>query len=244
MAATGPLTSARCRLATTSAHVTGAAAACTDDASELRALHTADLHFDPASGRSVAELLPLILDAARDEGCSLLLLAGDVFDNGRVSEGEVLLFLSMLQAAGENDGLQAVLLPGNHDVDIFGASNSDAVRRAIPASVTLLASEGGDTVEVIVAGGQLVTVFGKPVFNHAPSFHPLGDLPPRPSTSDYHIVLGHGLVLDDGFGEGRSSPIAKSHLSGADCDYIALGHVRDTHRHTQQTVASSYLTIV
>lgn len=36
--------------------------------------HTADLHFDPQAGRSVADLMPRVLAAARQESCSLLLL--------------------------------------------------------------------------------------------------------------------------------------------------------------------------
>ena len=94
----------------------------------VRALHSADLHFDPPR-RSVAELLPLVLDTARERQVALLLLAGDIFDHGRVGEEEVELFLALLAAEGPD--LQVALLPGNHDVSIF-----QGVSRSVPPNVS------------------------------------------------------------------------------------------------------------
>ena len=82
--------------------------------------------------------------------------------------------------------------------------------------------------EVELSCGAKVAVWGKPVYNHVPSFHPLGDIPERPEGCDFFVVMGHGLVLDDDAGgdfNNRSSPIVSAELGGADCDYIALGHV-------------------
>ena len=107
---------------------TAPAAGQTGGGRTVRALHSADLHFDPPR-RSVAELLPLVLDTAREQQVALLLLAGDIFDHGRVGEEEVELFLALLAAEGPD--LQVALLPGNHDVSIF-----QGVSRSVPPNVS------------------------------------------------------------------------------------------------------------
>ena len=69
-----------------------------------------------------------------------------------------------------------------------------------------------------------LSVWGRPVYDHVPSFRPLEGLQPRPNEG-WYVVLGHGLVMDDSIHVGRSSPISLAELEQADCDYVALGHV-------------------
>ena len=88
----------------------------------VKLLHAADLHLDsPFAGlepeealarRRLQRGLPLALARlARAEGCSLLLLAGDVFDGARVTPETV----EALQTAFEEAALPVLIAPGNHD---------------------------------------------------------------------------------------------------------------------------------
>ena len=127
-----------------------------DGAASLRVLHTADLHFDPPH-RRVEELLPLVLEAAEAEGASLLLLAGDIFEHGRVPEAEVALFLELL---GARPGLSVALLPGNHDVGIFAeVPGSGREVPPIPPNVTVLSEAEGTIKQIQLASGQRVSVW-------------------------------------------------------------------------------------
>jgi hypothetical protein len=167
----------------------------------VRALHTADLHFDPPR-RAVADLLPCVLDEARRQRCELLLLAGDIFDHGGVPAAEVAAFFALLGAAA--GWLAVVLLPGNHDVGVFGAPGAPVQ----PPNVAVLRAEGGEVVRLSLPGGAALAAWGKPVHAHTPEFRPLAGCPPPPADGALYVVLGHGLVIksaDGGWNAGRSA---------------------------------------
>jgi DNA repair exonuclease SbcCD nuclease subunit len=77
-------------------------------------VHSSDIHIDDELvKRSYTGLdgLRAVLDAARALAADIVLLAGDTFDNHRVST-------PVLQRATEliaDAGMPVVLLPGNHD---------------------------------------------------------------------------------------------------------------------------------
>ena len=88
----------------------------------VKLLHTADLHLDsPFSGLTPEEALrrrrlqrqiPMALaERCRAEGCGLWLVAGDVFDGGRLAPETV----EALQAAWEHCAVPVLVAPGNHD---------------------------------------------------------------------------------------------------------------------------------
>src|SRR5262245_51592216 len=77
-------------------------------------VHSSDLHVsDEQLPGFYSGLLGLraVLAAAKDVNADVLLLAGDTFDNGRVSDGVLGEATAMLAAAP----MPVVLLPGNHD---------------------------------------------------------------------------------------------------------------------------------
>jgi len=61
--------------------------------------------------------------------------------------------------------------------------------------------------------------------SHDRDFRPLADVPPRPNSDSWWVVLGHGHfedVPDEKFG--RSSPLSKGQIAQTAADYVALGH--------------------
>src|ERR1700689_3109016 len=76
-------------------------------------VHSSDIHVDDDAGWAYNGLIGLraVLNAARAQGANFVLLAGDTFDNHRVSAPV------LREAAGLiiDSGLPVGLLPGNHD---------------------------------------------------------------------------------------------------------------------------------
>ena len=182
----------------------------------LTLLHTSDLHIgmnlDPTNGWSGLEA---VLQIAHDIHADAILIAGDLFDSDRVPEDLVTHVLEALAL----QQLHSVILPGNHDGDIL-------TRHYHPShhpNVHVLTQEDGHLLHLPHLD---LTLWGKPVYDHTPDFHPLEGLQPRPLPPEagWYVVLAHGLVTESNtlF---PSSPITPQELAQADCDYIALGHV-------------------
>lgn len=87
----------------------------------MKFLHSADWHLDsPILGRSpeqtrflkdaLLEIPGKVADLCRTQGCSLLLLSGDIFDGPYTKES-----LSVLRGALEEAAVPTFITPGNHD---------------------------------------------------------------------------------------------------------------------------------
>jgi len=153
----------------------------------LTLLHTADLHVGSDDYAQEALLgLDNVIRAAQDASVDAVLIAGDLFDSGRVPPDVIsYVFDSLADLARP-----VVLLPG----------------------------------ELVTLPELNLGVWGRPVYDHAPDFHPLAGFHPRPDGL-WYVAMAHGLVMDGSTGLSRSSPIQPEELATADCDYIALGHV-------------------
>jgi exonuclease SbcD len=147
-------------------------------------------------------------------GVDGLLIAGDLFDHGRVDE-RVLAW-----TAAQLDRLRrpVVLLPGNHDLNALG--RFDAERRC--RAVRVISDLDGEVVDI---EGTAISVWGRAMREHEPAFQPLAGVPARP-TDRWCVVAGHGLVVgaEETY---RSSPIRPDDLAAVGWDYIALGHVHE-----------------
>ena len=107
-------------------------------------VHSSDLHIDDErdAGKYHGLLgLRAVLDAARAADADFLLLAGDTFDNHRVSTATLQRAADLLATAGR----PVILLPGNHDpllpdclfqraglfeipgIHVFGLTEQDAI---------------------------------------------------------------------------------------------------------------------
>jgi exonuclease SbcD len=185
---------------------------------ELRLLHASDCHLGLSSRTSPNEdAFVALIDLAVAEDVDALVIAGDLFDTPRAE----LPALEWTAVQLDRLSCPAVILPGNHDIygDQSVFTTMDFEQRC--ANVHVLDEPGGELVRLPELDAAF---FGRAVLDHAPSFRPLADVPPRPDAG-WCVLIGHGLVLDDEGPSGRGSPIYPSDLAAIDWDYVALGHV-------------------
>lgn len=185
----------------------------------VKMLHTADIHlglsaagFDGLEERSFAAAIDFAIDVDVD----VMLIAGDLFDHGRVSD-------DLLEwTAKQLDRLNkpVVLLVGNHD-----PLNRDSVHLRFDVAarcqqVLFLDEPDGSTVEVPDVD---MVVWGRAMVEHAPSFRPLAGVPAKPHDR-WAVVAGHGLAMSHDRPSHHGSPIAPAEIDAVDWDYVALGH--------------------
>jgi DNA repair exonuclease SbcCD nuclease subunit len=205
-------------------------------------LHTADWqlgmtrHFlsDEAQARFTAariEAISTIGALAIEEGCSFVVVCGDVFESNQV-ERQVI--VRSLEAMKGTPGITFYLLPGNHDpLDAASVFRSKCFVDNCPANVVVLES----SEPVLTTDG--VEIVGAPWSTK----RPLVDLVARsvaelPSNGTLRVVVGHGGT--DSLSPNPNDPalVAVSGLetaiaSGA-VHYVALGD-----RHSTTEVGAS-----
>jgi DNA repair exonuclease SbcCD nuclease subunit len=188
-------------------------------AADIVLVHSSDLHVDDdvAIGAYTGLIgLASVLATARSLSADAVLLAGDTFDNHRVS-GPVLQRATDLIAAA---CLPVVLLPGNHDpamadclfrrAGIVGLPNVHALGVTDPVSI-LFARHG-------------LEIYGRAHHGYAdmPPFHP-----PRPRTTLWQIVMAHGHYVppEERLREAhRAWKFSDEDVTATQADYVALGH--------------------
>jgi DNA repair exonuclease SbcCD nuclease subunit len=182
-------------------------------------VHSSDLHIDDGfvSGRYHGlEGLRFVLEAAEAVKADALLLAGDTFDNPRVSEAVARRAGAMLDEAR----IPVVVLPGNHDpAMVDGVFHRTGLRGAGAAKVI-----GHTHDERITLGDLDLEIIGRP---HRSYF----DMPPLPAPIErqtrWQVIIAHGHFVppEDWASEAhRSWKISEADLSAVTADYIALGH--------------------
>jgi DNA repair protein SbcD/Mre11 len=156
-----------------------------------------------------------------------VVISGDLFDHGRIGEED------LAWTAAELARLEkpVVLLPGNHDLGVW--ARFDAARRCPNADV--VSDPGGERIDL---PGTQLTIWGRAMQEHEPSFRPLGGLP-RPDPKRWCLVAAHGLVVDDKESL-RSSPITTDELRAVDWDCLLLGHVHEHRRIPDAPVPTWY----
>ncbi len=181
-------------------------------------LHIADVHLGVGSGGAGLEesAFERTIDFAVEADVDAVLVAGDLFDHGRVSDDLLAWTAKQLDRAER----PVILLVGNHD-----PLNEASVHRRFRSSercarVTMLDDPDGSMVEV---PGTDVVVWGRAMVQHEPSFRPLAGVPPKPG-GRWTVVACHGLVLDGDRPSHHSSLITPVELDAIDWHYVALGH--------------------
>ena len=184
---------------------------------KLRLIHTSDTHLgDPAGHPRGEEVLPSVVDVVKRVGGDALLLAGDVFDNERVSDDVVEWFVAQMALVDA----PVIVLPGNHDL----AHQTSVYRRGpfldAPANLSVIREPGGETLAFPELGLEL---WGRAMLSHTPSFQPLDGMP-APSPGRWLVALAHGHFHFENDRDQRSSPIYPDDVAAANCHYLALGH--------------------
>ena len=183
----------------------------------LRLIHTSDTHLgDPAGHPRADEVLASVVDAAERLEADALLLAGDVFDNERVTDEVVERFVAQMARLD----MPAIVLPGNHDL----AHKTSVYRRApfeeAPANLSIFSDPEGETLEFPELGLEL---WGRAMLSHTPAFRPLDGMP-EPTEGRWLVAMAHGHFHFENDRDQRSSPIYPEDVAASGCHYLALGH--------------------
>lgn len=186
----------------------------------MKILHSADWHLDsPLVGRTEQqarslreELLKIpekVVALCKEEGCELLLLAGDLFDGAYTKES-----LNAVRNALADAGVPVFISPGNHD---FCVPSSPYLTESWPENVHIFTKPVIEAVELhdldcrIYGAGY--DAMDCPAL--LKDFHAQGD-------AKWHIGLLHG---DPGQTNSPYCPVTKLQVKNSGLAYLALGHI-------------------
>ncbi len=187
----------------------------------LRILHTSDIHLDDRIGEGEEESpaqrgFKTVINHAIDERVDLFLLAGDLFDHNRVKAP--CLEFATTQLARLH--CPVLMITGNHDC----MADYSVYHRYDPC-------EAGDHINFIreEEGGLVhleeldLTIWGRGIVDHHPDHKPLGVLPDA-NNDGWFIGMTHGYYVGRG-AQMFSSLITPEEIEQSPFDYLALGHV-------------------
>jgi len=196
----------------------------------LTVLHAADLHVGHhAHPTAVLSAFDGMIELARTVRADAILIAGDLFDAAAVPATVVQYVFEALERAGPS----VVILPGNHDTLLTQLDSE--LHGYATNNVRVLQGAAGEMLTL----PNGLTLWGRPVYEHVPEFHPLAGIPPRPADG-WYVPMAHGIVTDGHNFRFRASPILEDELAAADCDYLALGHVHVFRDVTRGTAPAFY----
>ncbi len=199
----------------------------------IRIIHTSDTHlgddWDPTGAESA---LSAVVDSVHALNADALLIAGDVFDNARISDGVLEFFISEMGRAR----VPAVILPGNHDLYDSVSLYLRSPFLDAPPNLHIIRGTHGET---LTFPELTLDIWGRAMDSHTPSFRPLAGV--RRTRQDHWLVAiahGHFHFPDDT--EERSSPIRPIEIAESACDYIALGHWERFEEVSQNGITAFY----
>ena len=199
----------------------------------IRIIHTSDTHLgDDWNPAAAQRALSAVVDGVHDLSGDALLIAGDVFDNARISDGVLEYFVSEIARAA----VPTVILPGNHDlydaVSLYHRSPFDDA----PENLHIIRGTQGQTLTFPELS---LEVWGRAMNSHTPAFRPLAGIPDV-RNGYWRIAMAHGHFHYPDDTEERSSPIRPHEIAEASCDYIALGHWERFEDVSQDGIAAFY----
>lgn len=194
----------------------------------LRAVHTSDVHlgayngtrsqFGMRSNELLEAAFSAVVDLAINEDASVLLIAGDFFDNSRVGRETVDFAVREIRRFGR----PTVLLPGNHDPLDDGRIYDRYDLESDAPNLTILRKHAGDVISV---DDLDLVVWGRGYYESDHRFRPLAGLPGR-LDGRWHIAMGHGHLVRNDDDLHRSMLIHADEIAAAhgQWDYFAFGH--------------------
>lgn len=203
-----------------------------------RILHTADIHLDApfhflsAKGkthrRQIRETFKRIVKLAADEQYDLLLIAGDLFDDGMPSRDTQHFVMSTLRELP----LPVCVLPGNHDALDKGSCYH---RLELPENVHLLR----ERPSYLVFPELNLTVAGNPLLSRYDGDSQLKGIA-RDNATRWFVAMAHGNMQGTGPFESTSRPIEPASIAATAADYVALGDWHAYADYSQQRVRACY----
>jgi exonuclease SbcD len=187
----------------------------------IKFLHAADLHLDsPFAGLSpekAAErrkeqrgLLQTIADCANENGCELLLLAGDLFDSDNAYPDT----LEALSRAFASCQGQIVIAPGNHDCAVAGSAYRSA---KWPENVHIFLNPWIESFDFPRLGCR---VYGAGFVS--PYQGALLEGFSAPADGYVNLMVLHGDATNPA---SEYNPVSREQIASSSLAYLALGHV-------------------
>ena len=184
---------------------------------KIRIIHTSDTHLgDDWDPESAQRALSAVVDAVHSLRGDALLIAGDVFDNARVSDAVLDFFVAEIARAA----VPTVILPGNHDLYDSSSLYLRSPFANGSANLHIITGTRGQTLSFPELS---LDVWGRAMDSHTPAFRPLSGIPAR-RNGHWRVAMAHGHFHYPDDTEERSSPIRPRDIADAGCDYVALGH--------------------
>ena len=181
----------------------------------MKLLHSADWHLDaPVSGypglkEALRELPFRVVQAARETGCELILLAGDLFDGPYTRDSYLAVYRALEEA-----GMPVLISPGNHDPYL---EDAPWAREPWPDNVHIFSESEPRSLSIPwldcrVYGGAFR---GSECGSLLRDFRAEGE-------ERYCIGLFHGdpTVLASPY-----NPVTAAQIENSALDYLALGHI-------------------
>ena len=186
----------------------------------MRILHSADLHLDaPFTGRTADQTRQLkqallsvpqrLAQLCRQEGCDLVLLAGDLFDGPWSRQSH-----QALCAALEEMGVPVFISPGNHD---YISHESPYLTEKWPKNVHIFQQPKMEAVAVPALDCRIYGAGYRSMDCDGLLEHFRTD-----GGETYHIAVLHG---DPAQANSAYCPITANQLRNSGLDYLALGHI-------------------
>jgi len=180
---------------------------------KLRVLQTADVHLGrrfaylgenaAAHGERVADTFRRACQFAQEQGCHLMLIAGDLFDSPRVERRWVLRCLESF--AGLN--FPVCILPGNHDP----LARHPLSGQSLPSHVRLLTTDD----ELYLPDLEMALYPCPPETQSRWA----SKLKRNPNGARFQVGLAHGSMPTPG----KPGDLNSETIAGSGLDYIALG---------------------
>ena len=202
-----------------------------------RVLHTSDVqlgapfHFLGEKGArhrdQIRQTFRRIVDLALGADFDLVLIAGDLFNDGRPTQSTVDFVAAQLGRLS----IPVCILPGNHDC----YDDTSVYRTAhFPATVRILTGQPS----VLTFPDLDVTVYGNAITSRQSRLSPLGGLAPTGATR-WHIAMAHGNLVRSDIPT-PTRPITPDELRHSGMDYVAMGDWHAFADYTQGGVRACY----
>jgi DNA repair exonuclease SbcCD nuclease subunit len=192
-------------------------------------LHIADIHFDaPLTNKDcqLSQDLKLgqrkafkrAIERCIDETVNGLIIAGDLFDNERISLETEKFLWDQFERLREKD-ISVYYAPGNHDPVI-------ATRFKFNENIKIFDQDVPEDVVIVNAEGSECHLIGVGHLNDREKRNLIRKFPIK-TTKSIYIGIAHAMVesIEAGKEKGRYLPTTLSDLAATDYDYWALGHI-------------------
>lgn len=188
----------------------------------IKILHTADLHFDTAfkdlppsiaevKNEELKETFLKIINLAKSEQVDAILIAGDLFDNLRISKSTIEFLNNSFKSI---ESISIFIAAGNHDpknpkgfYELYNWSKN----------VKIFNNE----IEKVSILGKNINIYGASFNNNYIKESMLKDF--KCNDDSINIMVLHGEIANNEEGN-EYNPITLKNIEDSNLDYLALGH--------------------